>query len=773
MTLVELWGAARARARTVLSSVMLMAALVVLGMTMNEFAPLHDWLPFRFAKYWLFTLVFGVASLGAGLLLLRALERFAGRAYLRQGERLVLGFALGVWIFAQLVFLVGLLGALGGVMFVLLPVVLVGISFRELRDALLHTRRLWSEFGRRLLMPRSAVETLAICLGGLGLLCLYVQVCTPMNLGADTHWYHLPIAEHYAASGEISAFREGWYLGAYTHMGSILYTWGFCQPFADLSDRALLCAHLEFFLFVVTLISIAPLVRRVSGSGRYPWSGTVLFLFPGLFVYDSGLIAGADHILAFFMPALAISVLRLARVADSNGATIVALLLAATALTKPQGIYVVPIVVLGCTVLLIRKKAFQAFLVLGGVALVATSSHWLKNWLWYGDPVYPMGYRVFPNIALYDGAPELFKHAFFYSGFRYNGPPSGFWPELLKTSADFAFVPHNWNFHGERPVFGFLYSVLLPVLFFQKRPGRALFVALGVQAGVVVWFASLQLDRYLQALIPWMTTVVVVTLARVWELGRVVKGLTVALVGLQVLWSADIPFYRVHAMQGDSPLKAFIDFAAPSDSKSEGDRRRLWGTLQDVGSQLPPHSKVLLHEVQERLGLQAPSISDRLRWQGRIHYARSKTPRAVAELMRDMEVTHAVWQENLRALSFDGVANEVAFADWVLRSTKGATTIGGYKVAEVDSHSPQDAPDEPLSVALISCNAAIPSGITTPDDLARERPRHAPLPKKNRDVDALVIQATCKGAEGKVLSRKGFQRFSTVEGWEVWMRGMP
>ena len=89
-------------------------------------------------------------------------------------------------------------------------------------------------------------------------------VADPNNAAADSHWYHLPIAEHYVAEGAVRPFVEGWYQGALPHLASILYAWAFMRPWAGLFDHVELAAHLEFVLFLETLFCVAVLVRLMS-----------------------------------------------------------------------------------------------------------------------------------------------------------------------------------------------------------------------------------------------------------------------------------------------------------------------------------------------------------------------------------------------------------------------------------------------------------------------------------------------------------------------------
>src|SRR5262249_19686983 len=234
------------------------------------------------------------------------------------------------------------------------------------------------------------------CFGGLGLGMVYFAILTPDNLGFDSRWYHLPIAEHYAAAGRIGPFSEGWYLGAHPHLATMAYALAHLLTDTEPFDRILLAAHLEFVLFVVMLASIPVLVRRLVG-GPLRWEGfAAAFLFPALFLYDGSLFVAADHILALFAIPVYLLLLRVIRDPGPRRFVAVSILLAGALLTKYQAVYLLPTVAVGVGIALVRavrsgpRARASAALGVGLaflVGLVLTAPHWLVNWRWYGDPV--------------------------------------------------------------------------------------------------------------------------------------------------------------------------------------------------------------------------------------------------------------------------------------------------------------------------------------------------------------------------------------------------
>ena len=129
---------------------------------------------------------------------------------------------------------------------------------------------------------------------------LYANILTPQNIAYDSRWYHLSLAEHYAAEGAIRASPEGWFQAALPQLASVLYSWAFQLPWFRVFDRVELAAHLEFTVFLFTLAGIPALVRAVVPGARAHLAWTATFLFPGILLYDSSLSGAADHVAALW-----------------------------------------------------------------------------------------------------------------------------------------------------------------------------------------------------------------------------------------------------------------------------------------------------------------------------------------------------------------------------------------------------------------------------------------------------------------------------------------
>ena len=357
-----------------------------------------------------------------------------------------------------------------------------------------------------------------------GLLLVYLPILTPNNVGFDSRWYHLGIAEHYAATGAVQRFPEGWWVGAGPHLASFLYTWAFLLPFGRITDRIELAAHLELSVFLFSLLGIPALVRRLvpprSGGSPYRHAWVARFLFPGVFLYDSSLCLGADHVArvlrrphlppppprhgAWLRGSVSSSPWRSpARCSPSTRAAIVLVVPALLA------------VALRAVVLLVRalrrragappvRAAFAGPLAALGAGLAFTAPHWLKNAVWYGDPLYPALHALArPRPWTADSAVR------FDIGFA-----SAYWAaprslaglgRTLGALFTFSFVPNDWDrFHGATPVFGSLFTLSLAALPFLKHTKRIWGLVAATHLGIFAWYWINHQDRYLQAALPWM-----------------------------------------------------------------------------------------------------------------------------------------------------------------------------------------------------------------------------------------------------------------------------
>lgn len=524
--------------------------------------------------------------------------------------------------------------------------------------------------------------------GLLGVLVVYAGIMSAAVAGYDARWYHLSLAEHYVAAGAITRFPEGFFGGAWPHFASWLYTWAFlaADTFGGgLSARIEQSLHVELAIFLVTLAGVPVLVRAMLGGRRAPGAWVAMLLFPGLYLYDSSLNGTADHVLALWALALMIALLRARRAFEPRACLLFAVMAAAAASTKYQSVDVLAFPVLafaaGAAWAVARRRlpprrAAGALGVAGAAALVLWSPHWLKNLLWYGDPVYPFLRGVFADRPWQPGAMTGFAAAAWL--------PAGPWPaELLRSIGvlvSFSFVPHDWaRFHGAVPVFGSLFTLALGPLALLPRMRRVWLVAAAALGGVWTWYFTYHQDRYLQALVPWMAAVVAAVVARLWDTrDRSIRAAVGLAIALQIVWGADVPFLPTHAVLWRSPLQAAIDLMSTGHRADWAARTATASDLEPLAPVFGPGARVLLHESEPRLGTGTQVVTDARGAQGGIDYAAWRTPARIAGALRAMGVTHLVWAPRPEhAREEQRLSNELAFAAFVTRAAPGSVPFPG------------------------------------------------------------------------------------------------
>ena len=290
-------ASATARPQVVVAA-LLVGATAILVRVHVEY-PISEWMLLSLARSWLLSLLWLLACGSLGWRTLRLI----GADFDSPAIRHLMAVTAGVALFALVVAGAGLAGVLGLAFFLLAPLACLAVSGTGYGADLMSVSRSLVQAVRSTRL--SAPLIFAICIFVVGLLLVYAPTLSPHNVQHDARWYHLPIAQQYASQGSLRPFPEGWFLASYPHLSSLLYTWAMLMP-ASIVARLELVAHLEFALFCVTLAGVAIAGRTLTGSRSGYLAATLVFLFPGFLVYDSNLSSGADHVAAFWAPALLI-----------------------------------------------------------------------------------------------------------------------------------------------------------------------------------------------------------------------------------------------------------------------------------------------------------------------------------------------------------------------------------------------------------------------------------------------------------------------------------
>jgi hypothetical protein len=688
-----------------------LGALVLVLSLLDQREPIVQWLFWPYAAITGSTLLFGTSCLVMGHAAVAALSR---KEPLPLRERLLVDFAVGVLLFAVGVFLVGLAGGLGGVFFWALPLggLVAGLpaAWRDGRRIIPRVLRQRSRARRR----PSLLTTLALGFGVVGLLRVYLSILTPENVSFDGRWYHLGIAEYYLAAGRIRAFPEGWFVGTHPHLASWLYTWAFALPASSLFFRIELCAHVEFLIFVVTLAGLSLLVERLLFGRRVRGAWAGMFLFPGLFLYDSSLGLTADHVLAFWAIPLTLVARRFSRSWDAGHGLVLAALCAGAALTKSQSIYLLAPVAAHVAVgalLALRRRQYAARHLLRvlsavlGTSLLFTAPHWLANLVWYGNPVYPFLGTVFPS---HPWRPGLAGYSF-DQGWEPVGTLTHRFFETALAPFTFAFGPHDWwDFHRDVPVFGFLFTLSFLLFPFLPRTRRVAWLALGTMGGVWLWFGTFHQDRYLQALLPWMAAVTVATLVRAWDTGLPLKVGVTAMVTLQLVWGADVPFVPTPAGSTEWPLQASLWLLSSTFRQDTSSRFEPHTGFEEAQAALPPAAVVLFHEDYVRLGLGRPAVTDNPRWQGGLDYGQLANPARIFAELHGYGVTHLLaWSGRCRHGELS-LSSELLFHHFLVHFADDHRRVGGLELWSMPERAPAARPLDGMAFLGCGLRARIP-----------------------------------------------------------------
>jgi hypothetical protein len=773
----------------VFAALALVAGLIGYALWTNRHDPVRDWWLLVIVQQWAATALFFISALAGGWRILTLSLRTLPA---RLSERFTYAIGTGVLLFGLGVFIGGWLGLFGRIFFFAWPALLLAFGGPRLLRDLRRTHRHLRRFGARLWLPARLLDGVAAAALTLLLVAIYVLVMTPENIGWDARWYHLSVAEHYVAQGKIRGFGEGWYLGTYPQLASWLYTWAFQLP-GTLFHRVLLSAHVEWCLFLAMLPGIAAVVRRLAGK-RVPWAAAALVLYPGLILYDSSLIVGADHVLAFWGPGIVVALLRawpaitaralgvsIDRRALTEAMFVLAVFVSGAALTKYQAVYFFAPLAIALLVAAVSARSPRALLLFGGFSLLLTTPHWLKNVILHGNPTYPLLSSWFPSHPFHPGAGKLLQEIYMTPLFALKGTAVQKVVRSASALVDFSFIPNDWAmFHGQRPVFGSLFTLLLPALLLVRAGVRLWSLIAALQLGILVWYVTSHQDRFLQALLPLMAACTAAALVLIWQQVPRARLALAALVAFQLIWGGDVYFLRTHAMVGDSPLKPFADRMAAGHEKKGAARFTFGGNLAELGHTLPRSARVLVHDMNVKLGVDRPTVVDEIGWQGLFDYLYIETPARAFALWRKLGVTHALWQPDRGDQSPTSLAREAVFVRTVKLHQRTDTQNGGVRLSTLDLESSPAAAAAPTRIVWLGCGGDPVLGIYSPRALAQGKQPEIPLdatalaqrPDETlREANAAIVRSSC-GSLSSAHSElaRSFEAALSAGGVSVWVR---
>jgi hypothetical protein len=690
------------RWRSGLLLVALVVATVSLALFLDASYPIERWLSWDLARIWAWQAVLCAACSSCGhLILVRAL-----RVVLPPLEQLVMSMAVGVVAFTFGMYLGGALRIYGRVFAVALPAVMTAIGLPAALPALRRAAAYAREERRPAGILMAVVSGFGILAAGL----LYMQTVTPDSISYDAAWTHLAVADDYARAGRIVPFIAE-VPKALPHLASMLYTWGFLVPgFSDEALRWMMGLHIEFMLFLWTLAAVAAAVRWMLDDQKIAGAWAAFFLFPSFFVYDCNLGAGSDHIAAFFALPFLLAAARASRRFSPPLCLLAGLLGGAALHCKYQCIYLLgPIMALLAVRWIIlyagRRSArpyrraddhpsaadwWRGPLLFAAGMLLALAPHILRNCIFYRNPVYPMLRGIFRgSVPSFPDSPFLNVNS---------GAPDQLIPRVL-TSLRLMFTissDRQTFFHGGLPVFGSLFSLLIPVVLLHARRHRRLLLGLLLaQGAVLMWAMIYRIDRNLQLILPWMVAVSAAAVTCAWRAGWAARLGLVPLVLLQVAWGG-----RIMVAGGADRLSSFVSLVRgdldPGPKKERyANYRRGYRELEKA---LPKDAVVLLHMAHLQLGIGRRTLSDWAGWQYVIDYRTMRTARDVYLRYRQLGITHVIWNN----YDFPSIRQEdPLFFALVRRYAIFQGTPGGFSLWQLpDQAPPVEPPMKVLAMGL-------------------------------------------------------------------------
>ena len=255
---------------------------------------------------------------------------------------------------------------------------------------------------------------------------------------------------------------------------------------------------------------------------------------------------------------------------------------------------------------------------------------------------------------------------------------------------------------------------------------------------------------------------------RVWNTGRLSRAAVAVLIAAQVAIGADVYFLQSHAMIR-SPIKRVNDLLSSGYEKKYEERLDVFKSWTRVRDALPEDAHVLLHDNHTHLGLSRRTTSDWGGWQFGISYGRLESAAEVWSLLRDLGVTHVIW-ENETSKGWDSIAGDLVFFDFAVNHTVGARRIGGLRVGRMPDDRPEARPYG--RVAYFGCDKGYRSGLyelsqlTTPVFGPDRRNFPEPLRLATEgeagslieEAEFAVTHPTCASGMDRELSAAGFKR---------------
>jgi hypothetical protein len=456
----------------------------------------------------------------------------------------------------------------------------------------------------------------------------------------------------------------------------------------------MMAIHIEFALFLWTLVAMVPTVRWLLGRNVISSSWAAMFLFPGFFVYDFNLGGGSDHVAAFFALPLFLAAVRMVEYFEPGISFAAGLLCGAAVQTKLQGVQLVaPLTayIAVCWMLAARSSRVQRRDLWLGPVLFASGllagfgPHLIKNGIFYGNPVYPLLQDVFRSRPSFPDSAMLNS----YLGVAFDRVPPR---QLLPRVASSIRLTFSLPFLSYMSMFGFLLSLMTPITLLgvhRRRLRLGVLLALGA---VITWALTYRVERNLQLTVPWLAAVTAASIAALWERGNLVRLALVPLVGLQIVWGSRF----VLAGGPERVQSSFALLSRDVERKPEGRYDQYRAGFRALGNAVPKGGVLLLHTGNLHLGINRTTMQDWMGFQHLIDYRTMQSPLDVYRRFRELGITHMCWNN----FDFPTMKIEDAlFVTFTRQHARYMGDLGGFSLWEMPAEPPPAT--QPLQVTVV------------------------------------------------------------------------
>ncbi len=719
-----------------LSALVCSGGLIGFGLALNSHYPLREWLFWRIALLWLYVAVYSCSCVGVGLVLLRRAFRVPESAVL---ESWLLGMAAGQAAFVVSLYGFGAIGAFHPAMSIALPILCLAVGWRDLVRLVGRTVSTVRERRADGTVFGDLTVKVASAWALLGLAIIYIIGFTPATISLDAAWYHLPVAHDYVRAGGLIPFPSE-YNRNFPQMNSIVFTWAFMLPGMEHPFDWMMALHLDYSMILWKALGVAVGAHIMLGESRTRGLWTGFFLFPMVFTFANSVSGGPEHFSGFWTIPMFVATLRMLKDLDPRWCAILGVFAGGAILSRYQSVYMIAacgafiaarwvwllVADLRGQSIVPRKRLWIAPLLVIGLGSAVAAPHFIKNFVFYGDPLYPFLVDKIPGVhPTHPEAVAFFKSTLGSEGARPKFQGLGRVAAGFQYFFTFSFRPSNVVVKQLWPFFGSLFTLLLPCALFVRSPGR-IWIGIGCCFVVISVWCNLYLQtRYLNTASTIFAATAVALIVRVWELGLLARVMLVPLVLLQAIWGLDSATYT-----GDGPIISTLKLARSGWAGKLDPEARYpwWRGFKRVTEATPEDAQILVRGPRMHLGLDRYAHRDVQSQQGNFYYGPLRTAQELWQHYRERGITHVLFKRNH---DYAGtLQSSVLFSELVARQGMPQQKFGAWDLVELAPEPPIEA--GPLDVLVLGVAAPYSDGVYQVEDLTvRKSPKPAKGAKRS------------------------------------------